>query len=110
MGENPNSRLHGAGYVIRLYSQVKYKSWVLKAKQYVQSVIHEVGTVESFERISKSLALNTNIGRLLMIYLYGEELKEILPEKATEIDRIRDQCLEIGMLEILVKWGVADIC
>jgi hypothetical protein len=39
-----------------------------------------------------------------MIYLYGEELKEIL-EKATEINRIRDQCLETGVLEILGKVG-----
>ena len=105
MGGNPNSSLHGAAYVIRLYSRVKDKPWILKAKQYVQSAIHEVGTVESFERISKSLALDTNIGRLLMIYLYGEELKEILPEKTTEIDRIRDQCLETGLLEVLVKGG-----
>jgi hypothetical protein len=40
-----------------------------------------------------------------MIYLYGEELKEILPEKATEINRIRDQYLETGVLEILLKGG-----
>jgi hypothetical protein len=38
--------------------------------------------LESFERICKSLALDTNVGRLIMIYLYAEELKEILPEKA----------------------------
>ena len=59
MGGNPNSSLHGAAYVIRLYSRVKDKPWILKAKQYVQSAIHEVGTVESFERISKLLALDT---------------------------------------------------
>ena len=40
-----------------------------------------------------------------MIYLYGEELKEILPEKTTEIDRIGDQCLETGLLELMVKGG-----
>ena len=103
MGGPPG--LHGTAYVIRLYSQVKNQPDIQRARQYVRSAIHDVGTVESFERISKSLALDTNIGRLLMIYLYGEELKEILPEKTTEIDRIRDQCLETGLLEVLVKGG-----
>jgi hypothetical protein len=103
MGGPPNSRLHGTAYVIRLYSQVKDRPNIREAHQYVRSAIHDVGTVGSFERICKSLALDTNIGRLIMIYLYGEELKEILPEKATEINRIRDQCLETGVLEILGK-------
>ena len=60
-----------------------------------------MGTVDSFERICKSLALDTNVGRLIMIYLYAVELKQILPEKTVEINRIRDQCLETGLLELL---------
>jgi hypothetical protein len=79
----PNSILHEATYVIRLYSQVKDRPNIREAQKYVRSAMHDVGTVESFERIWKSLSLDTNIGRLIMIYLYGEELREILPDKAT---------------------------
>jgi hypothetical protein len=49
----PNSRLHGAAHVIRLYSQVKDRPNIREAQQYVRSAIHDVGTVESFERICK---------------------------------------------------------
>jgi hypothetical protein len=93
--------LHGTAYVIRLYSQVKDQPNIQRAHQYVRSTIHDVGTLESFERICKSLALDTNVGRLIMIYLYAEELKEILPEKAVKINGTRDLCLETGVLEIL---------
>ena len=103
MGGSANSRLHEAAYVIRLYNQVKDKALVQEAKQYVRSAINDVGTVESFKRISQSLALDTNIGRLVVICAYAEELKTFLPEKTVEIDQIRDQCLEIGMLDRLLK-------
>ena len=99
MGGPPG--LQATAYVIRLYSQVKDQPNIQRAHQYVRSAIHDVGTVESFERICKSLALDTNIGRLFMIYLYAEELKEILPEKGVEIETIRDQCLETGVIEVL---------
>ena len=99
MGGPPG--LQATAYVIRLYSQVKDRPHIREAHQYVRSAIHDVGTVDSFERICKSLALDTNIGRLIMIYLYALELKQILPEKTVEINRIRDQCLETGLLELL---------
>jgi hypothetical protein len=101
-----NLRLHGAIYVIELFSRVKDKPFVLEATKFVQGGIHDVGTVESFERISRSLALETNIGRLLMIHVYAEELKKLLPEKAAEIEGIRDYCLETGLLDILVNSGI----
>ena len=44
---------------------------------------------------------SNNVGRLIMIYLYAVELKEILPEKTVAINRICDQCLETGVMEVL---------
>jgi hypothetical protein len=99
MGGPPG--LQATAYVIRLYSQVKDRPHIRQAHQYVRSAIHEVGSVDSFERICKSLALDTNIGRLIMIYLYAVELKQILPQKTVAINRIRDQCLETGLLKLL---------
>jgi hypothetical protein len=88
MGGPPG--LHGTAYVIRLYSQVKDQPHIREAHQYVRSAIHDVWTVESFERICKSLALDTNIARSIMVYLHAVELKDILPEKSTEIEAILD--------------------
>jgi hypothetical protein len=99
MGGPPG--LQATAYVIRLYSQVKDQPHIRQAHQYVRSAIYDVGTVDSFERICKSLALDTNVGRLIMIYLYAVELKEILPDKTVAINRICDQCLETGLLELL---------
>jgi hypothetical protein len=41
-----------------------------------------------------------------MIHVYAEELKKLLPEKAAEIEGIRDHCLETGLLDILVNSGI----
>jgi hypothetical protein len=56
-----------------------------------------VETVESFEHICNSLALDTNIGR----FDNDPFVWRLIKEKATEIEAIHDQCLETGLLQIL---------
>ena len=101
MGGTSITRLDGARYILHCLECVKDSYWYKQWQIYVRSVIHDVGTLESFERVCRSLAEQTNPGRLVMICVYAEELKKILPDQAEEIDVIRGACLQAGFMDMM---------
>ena len=97
-GSNP---LEGLVYVTKCATLVENSPWYKEAQAYVHSVIHEIGTLDTFERIAVSLTKNTNPGRLIMIQLYAEELKKLLPDASSEINDIFLKCIQLGFMDMV---------
>ena len=109
MGASANTRIDGYSYVLQCMNVALHNPLIQNARQYVQQMSPEVRNVHSFERIADSLAENTNTGRLLMIYLYAEELKQNLPDQMSDIDRILRDCLQKGFMELIRVKGMAAL-
>jgi hypothetical protein len=96
-----NTRLNGSAYIRNCEQVLENSEWFKKTKAFVQSVITEIANLDSFEKIARSLARDTNSGRLIMIYLYAEELKKILPDRTKDIDLILVECLQEGFVDMI---------
>jgi hypothetical protein len=96
-----NTRLNGGAYIRNCVQVLENSEWFKKAKAFVQSAITEIANLDSFEQSSRSLARDTNSGRLIMIYLYAEELKKILPDRTKDIDLILVECLQEGFMDMI---------
>lgn len=96
-----NTTLNGGAYIRNCVQVLENSEWFKKAKAFVQSAITEIANLDSFEKIARSLARDTNSGRLIMIYLYAEELKKILPDRTKDIDLILVECLQEGFMDMI---------